>query len=257
MTQNSFASTAPVGLGQVIPTKDMVSAILDTYVDKHQTRLAPVLAKLCGDGCLRPTGDDWDTIRLRVSNVDFREMMVKVIELRGNGLKGTMKFLCDVFRPSENFEVSECIRMILESAWILDFLPTKKKKARQFLHDTVLTVFPFAKKPVDDFVIDYLGLEPLPSVIPAKKEHLSSSSDSDVESRGSLDDFVVDEDEDDEGEEDDEESEVSGSSGSESSGSSESESSDSSESSADEKQIRKKTDKKRRKTVSSSSSNSD
>ncbi len=191
-----------LGLGQVIRPRDMIVTLVDTYSDKRQSQLAPVIAKLCGDGYLRPTGDDWDIIRLRVSDVDFRNLIVKVIELRGNGLKGSMKFLLAVFRPGENFEVSECVRLILDSSWVLDFLPSKKKKTREMLNDVVVKVIPFARKVVDDFVIDYLGLEPLPSDTPLVEDiaSASSSSGSDMESKGSLEDFVVDEDEDDEGE---------------------------------------------------------
>jgi methionine salvage enolase-phosphatase E1 len=59
-------------------------------------------------------------------------------------------------------------------------------------------VFPFAKKVVDDFVIEALRLDPLAIVNEVKKQSDIESSDSEIESLGSLNEFVVDESSEDE-----------------------------------------------------------
>jgi hypothetical protein len=175
----------------------MVRFLVDAYVDKYQARLAPVIAKLCGEGSLRPVGEDWGMIRLRVGDVDFRAMIVKILETKGNGLKSSMKFLTDVFRPDEEFDIAECIRLLLATSWILDFLPSKKKRARDTLYEQIVDVYPFTRKVVEDFITEYLGLDPRSDpTLPTPPAPEVPSSDSDVESRGSLDDFVVDDSDD-------------------------------------------------------------
>jgi hypothetical protein len=101
---------------------------------------------------------------------------------------------------TEQFDIAETVRMVLETNWIGDILPSKRRQARQALTDQIVRPFPFTTKFVDDYVRDALRLEPLHVDGLSQESILSDtkgvlSEDSDMESLGSLDGFVVDEDE--------------------------------------------------------------
>jgi hypothetical protein len=102
---------------------------------------------------------------------------------------------------TDHFDIAETLRQVLDTNWIGDILPSKRRQARQLLSEQVSRVFPFASKFVDDYVRDALRLEPLHTDGLSQGSIVSDSNlrpwsvDSDVESLGSLDDFVVDDEE--------------------------------------------------------------
>ena len=208
------------GLDNILPASSVVELLIGAFPDEP-LKLGEVFSKLYSGGSLRPSEEEWRLIRANMSAVDFRKMLVSVVEMSCDRIHNVSRLLTDVFASDEQFELADTLRILLERNFILDILPSKRKAARSVLVECFVKPFPFTRKVVSDFCEEALRLEPLE--VEANDGHVSeksvsSSSDSDIESRGSLDDFVVESDEDDEDEysSSSDESEDSASSGSES-----------------------------------------
>ena len=191
---------------ELLSTQRIIELLVSGYTGESGDKLGEVVATLCGAKSIKPDKKSWELIRFHMSSVDFRNMLVKMMEGSLDRPQQLYKLLDLVYDSEEDFEVAETLRLVLQSNWILDILPSKKKLARKTLNELFVRPFPFTKKVVDEFVEEVLRLEPLPVhpkdelVNPDSVSISAGSSDSDIESRGSLDDFVVDSEED--GEED-------------------------------------------------------
>lgn len=203
-------------LDGILPVSHMTELLLGGFSGENTRDLGSCLAKLCGGNVFKPSNDEWNMIRNNMSAVDFRTLIANIAENTCDKPHQIQRFLLEVFGPREEFDLTDTLRIILESNWILDILPQKRKAARLALTEYFVKPIPATAKVVADFCRDMLQLSPLQERARdgVSDASVSSSSDSDVESRGSLDDFVVDSDEDESGfdSNDDSESEVSSSS---------------------------------------------
>jgi hypothetical protein len=184
-----------------------VELIFGCYPGDPAENVSKILVDLYSAKLLKADRETWDLIRTNFSSTGFRDMLVRLVEASCDSVRQISGLLDDIFDADEDFEISESVRCILETHWILDILPSKRKAARRILTEMIIAPFPFTKKHVDSFCEEALGLEPIEEEKVAES-HSTSSSDSDIESRGSLDDFVVDSDVEDEesSESDDDES---------------------------------------------------
>jgi hypothetical protein len=185
-------------LDGLLPVSHMTELLIGAFSGEHFTYFAPCLSKLCGGNVFKPGNDEWRMIRNNMSAVDFRKLIANIVENTCDKPHQIQAFLLEVFGERDEFDLTDTLRIILESNWILDILPQKRKAARLALTEYFAKPIPSTAKVVGDFCRDMLQLSPLQERAPAgvSDASVSSSSDSDVESRGSLDDFVVDSDED-------------------------------------------------------------
>lgn len=207
------------GLNELLSSYVLVELLVGAYPD-DPSKLGEVCSKLYSGGSLKPHEEEWQIIRANMSAIDFRKMLVHMIEMACDRIKNVAGLLTSVYRDDEQFEISDTLRILLEGNFILDILPSKRKAARAALLEYFVQPYPFTRKVVSDFCQDALRLEALEE--PKKPDYISdksveSSSDSDIESRGSLDDFVVDSDEEDDFASSDDSEDSSASSASESS----------------------------------------
>jgi hypothetical protein len=124
---------------------------------------------------------------------------VSVMEVQSDSFHDILDFLRTVYSSdSDEFDVNETVRVLLDRNWLLDLLPSKRKAARRVLYDSLVGTYPFTKVLVDSYVLEVLGADPEAVPAPRKTEESDesggseSSEGSDIESRGSIDDFVVD-----------------------------------------------------------------
>jgi hypothetical protein len=200
-------------LDNIISPIHMVELIIGAFPKGEEIKLASCICKLCSGSVLKPDSDAWRMIRSNMSPVDFRNLVAQIAELSCDKPHQVKRLLDDVYTGRDEFEINDTLRMMLESSWIMDILPQKRKAARSAIGEYFLKPFPFTLKVISDFCGEMLRLSPPPDRNDQVSDRsVSSSSDSDIESRGSLDDFVVDSDEDDEEGESDDNSEVSASS---------------------------------------------
>ena len=177
------------GLDELLEPSRMVEIVVGAYARVSTNELSRVFALMCSSGTLKPDSACWRIIRSNLSPFECRVLLSKIIEQTCDRLDQISDLLESVFGEDE-FEIADSIRLVLESHWILDILPQKRKKARRTVEEFLLKPFPFAKQYIDTFLIETLGFEDITPVAGDRRD--GSSSDSDIESRGSLDDFVVD-----------------------------------------------------------------
>jgi hypothetical protein len=222
-------------LSGILTTSTLTELLVGAFNESEPMKMADTISKLYGGESYRPDESDWRLIRKNMSTVDFRSMLTHVMEHSCDKLHQIGDLISKVYDSNEEFEIAETLRLVLGGNWIMDIMPQKRKAARKALELSFVKPFPFAAYVVSDFCRDALSLSPIQA--PAEydtKPSDSSSADSDIESRGSLDDFVVDDEDE--------------------SGSLTSEESEDSDSSEDSPIHRKK---KKRQVSSSSSSSSD
>jgi hypothetical protein len=186
----------------MIQANDLMQLLILGYPSETGEKLGSVVANLYSVGYLKPDYYGWHQIRQSMGKTEFRTMLVKLMEESFDRLNQIPKLLKVVYEDeSDDFDIAETLRHVLETNWIMDIIPSSRKAARRALEDHIVSVFPFAKKVVDDFVSEALRLEPLvvEQQTPTKKEQsdksILGSSDSEIESAGSLNEFVVDEEE--------------------------------------------------------------
>jgi hypothetical protein len=173
--------------------------LIQGYPSETGEKLGSVVTSLFSSGYLKPDYYGWHQLRQSMGKSEFRTMLVKLMEDSFDRLNQIPKLLRVVYEDeSDDFDVAETIRQLLETSWMMDIIPSSRKAARRALEDQIISVFPFAKKVVDDFVIEALRLDPLAIVNEVKKQSDIESSDSEIESLGSLNEFVVDESSEDE-----------------------------------------------------------
>lgn len=183
------------GLDGVLTSRRLSEVIFGAYPEGSAEQISEIVIDLYSSKLLKPDRETWELFRTNLSSTEFRQMLVKLGEASCDNVFEISRVLEDVFDPEEDFEIAECIRMVLDTHWIMDILPQKRKAASRMLHEVFTRPYPSAKKAVDDFCEEVLRVEPR-SGEPEAAKVASPSSDSDVESRGSLDAFVVDSDED-------------------------------------------------------------
>ena len=183
-----------IGLGDFLPAGRMLELLVGGYPSESSDRLGEVVATLFGMKALKIDKDGWTLIRAHMSAPDFRAMLTQLFEMSCDGMHQMASLLSDMFNVDDEFEIAETIRLVLESHWILDILPSKRKAAQRILRGAIVERFPYTEKVVDDFCQEILRLEP---PIDKVASGASVSSDSEIESKGSLNEFVVDSDEED------------------------------------------------------------
>ena len=200
------------GLNGILSSGALTELLIGAFSIDDPTKMVDCVGKLYGGEVYKPDKSDWKLIQKNMSAADFKNMAVGVIEMTCDKLNQMASLLMDIYDIEEEFEIAETMRIVFDRSWILDILPQQRKAARRALQTYFTKPFPFTSKVVGDFCRGTLSLSPLPVIHEEdSKPSLSSSSDSDIESRGSLDDFVVD-DEEDEGSYSSDESENSSSS---------------------------------------------
>ena len=193
------------GLDGIIDSDRMIEILVMAYPCETGESFGKIFVDLFAVGRLKPSQRGWNFVRSSMGRSEFRAMLVRLMEESFDRLSQIPKLLGTVYDiDSEQFDIAETIRLALDTNWISDILPSKRRQARQALSEQFVRPFPFAVKYVDDFVRDALRLEPLQADGMSQESILSQpngvrplSDDSDLESLGSLDDFVVDDDEND------------------------------------------------------------
>ena len=189
------------GLNGVVDSDNLIELLISAYPCETGEEFGKVFVDLYAVGRLRPSSSGWSYVKDNMGRSEFRAMIVKLVEESFDRLSQVPKLLANVFdSDSEEFDIAETVRMVLDTNWVGDILPSKRRQARQALADQIVRPFPFTTKFVDDYVRDALRLEPLHVDGLSQESILSDtkgvlSDDSDMESLGSLDGFVVDEDE--------------------------------------------------------------
>jgi len=185
------------GLSGLISSNDLMHLLIHAYPSESGEKLGSVVVTLFSVGHLKPDYYGWHELRQSMEKAECRTMLVKLMEESFDRINQIPKFLRVVFEDeSDDFDVCETIRQVLETNWIMDIIPTSRKAARRSLEDHIVHAFPFAKKVVDDFVQEALRLDPLVVLVDNKDQDdksVKESSDSEIESAGSLEDFVVNE----------------------------------------------------------------
>ena len=182
------------GLGDTLSAQVVIELLIGSHLPDDQEKFAQALISLYGGGCLKPDRCEWRLIRSNMSALDFRKLLAQMMEQTCDKVHSIGEFLSLIF-SEEDFEFAETLRLVLESQWILDILPPRRKAARHSLYENFVKPFRFSKKIVDDFCLDFLRLGPKEEKAGTVSDRsVSSSSDSDIESKGSLDEFVVDSD---------------------------------------------------------------
>jgi len=195
------------GLDGIIQSDMMIELLSMAYPCESGEEFGKVFVDLYAVGRLKPSHRGWKFVRSSMGRTEFREMLVRLMEESFDRVSQIPKLLENVYDPeSEQFDIAETVRMVLETNWISDILPSKRRQARQALSDHIVRAFPFTVKFVDDYVRDALRLEPLQadglsqeSVVSKRNGLPPLSDDSELESLGSLDDFVVNDDDDESG----------------------------------------------------------
>ena len=180
-------------LDGILPSESLTELLVGAFDPQESVKLAEVISKLHGGEVFKPAKSDWQVIRKNMSAVDFRNLAVSIAESSCEKPHHIPRLLLEMYDLGEEYEIAETTRMLLERNWILDILPQTRKAARQILYKQFVTPYPFMSKPVADFCRDMLRLSPLEK---EANSDSSPSSDSDIESRGSLDGFIVDSEED-------------------------------------------------------------
>jgi len=189
------------GLQGFLPVSVVIELITGAYAADNPQKFMGALVSLYSGEQLKPEGSDWRIIRSNLSALDFRQLLTQMMEQTCDKVQNIARVLSDVFGEDE-YEIAETLRLVLDGHWILDVLPQRRKAAREKLYESFARPLNFTKKIVDDFCRDFLRLSPPKEKVASVSDaSCSSSSDSDIESRGSLEGFVVDSEE----EEDEEE----------------------------------------------------
>ena len=190
------------GLDGLLEPRRMVQIIIGAYLNESEEAFSTVLTTLCSSSSIELDKDCWRLVRSNMSAVQFRAMLVRIVELSCDNTHAISTMLEEVYERFEEFEIAETIRLILDTHWLLDIIPQKRKKARKVIEEYFLVPFPFAQQIVDEFLTDVLRFDDIDQIRDSEKisdqisvDRVSASSDSDVESRGSLEDFVVDDSE--------------------------------------------------------------
>jgi hypothetical protein len=182
-------------LDNVLSPESLTEILIGAYGSGPEIQLADVVVKLSGGDVYKPSKEDWKLLRQNMSATDFRHMVARLIQETCEKAHHVSEFLTRVYDQTEEYELAETMRIILEGNWVLDILPQKRKAARKTLHIYFGKPFPSMKKILSDFCRDMLQLSPLPASDEVDSNpSLSSSSDSDIESQGSLADFIADSD---------------------------------------------------------------
>jgi len=181
-------------LDGTLSAESLSELLVGAYQPYEGQKLAQAVTKLYGGEVFKPRRSDWALLRKNISPIDFRQLAVSLAETNCEKPHHIPRLLLEMYDADEEYEIAETTRMLLERNWILDILPEGRKAARQILYKQFVTRYPFLSKAVADFCRDMLRLEPL--TIEDGNSASTPSSDSDIESRGSLDDFIADSDED-------------------------------------------------------------
>jgi hypothetical protein len=188
------------GLSGLLSGEAVIELLIEAFGQDDPDKLSQAIASLYGGGQLKPAREGWRKVRSKMSALDFRKLLAQMAELACDKVHNIACLLSEVFRDDEEYEFAETLRLVLDSHWILDILPASRKAARKVLYGKFVEPFGFTEKIVEDFTRDFLRLGPEKD---AGSD--SSSTDSDIESMGSLNEFVVDSNSEDEDEEEEEE----------------------------------------------------
>jgi hypothetical protein len=191
------------GLDGSIESDRMLELIIKAFRSETGSEAGKVFVDLFAVGRIKPSRHGWNYLKGNMGRNEFRSLLTRIMEDSFDKLSQIPKLLLSVYdAETEEFDIGETIRLVLDTNWIGDILPSKRRQAREALFNQIINPFPFTRKIVNDYVRDTLRLEPLHEVGLSQESVVSergrpiSDDDSDQESLGSLEDFVVDEESD-------------------------------------------------------------